>query len=70
MAKSKATTYNELDRSYNNLLQRSDPPEAAVSALPNDNMPGESKPVKSGNYLDDVYLNTWIKSSFYKPHRQ
>ncbi len=66
----KLLTYENLDRPYDDYMARSQKPEINMYALSTWEVPWDLKPVKTGNYLDDIFLETWIKSSFFKPHRQ
>jgi hypothetical protein len=67
---SNPVNYTTIPVPYNYYMQREGTQEIATSILPDNSDPNQFKPVISGDYLDNLYLNTWIKSTSYKPKAQ
>ena len=64
------TNYENLDRPYNDYMQRSQTPEIPTSADTGNENIDMLKPVKTGQALDNIVLDTFIRSTNYSPKTQ
>jgi len=62
--------YETITPAYNDYMQRSQPQEVPTSADTGGENIDMLKPVKTGQAMENITLNTWIKSTNYQPRSQ